>query len=143
MILSSFSSDELSEALAHRGTQWQFILKCAPWFGGFWERLIGLTKSSLRKTLGRTHTTVESLQTIVVEVEALLNNHPSLTHLQTLATQNRLHRPTCFMVQIITLTRGEDDEVKDPDLGDVSVKRRARVHAIIIKYSIVNGEMNI
>jgi len=32
-----FLSADLSEALAHRGTQWQFILKRAPWFGGIWE----------------------------------------------------------------------------------------------------------
>ena len=50
------------------------IPKRAPWFGGFWERLIRLTKSALKKILGRTRATLESLQTIVVEVEALLND---------------------------------------------------------------------
>ena len=56
-----------------------FHPKMCPWFGGFLEKLIGLTKSTLKKVLGRTHATLESLQTIVVEVEAVLNNHP-LTH---------------------------------------------------------------
>ena len=72
-----FSSSELSESLSHKGTEWKFIPKRAPWFGGFWERLIGLTKSTLKKILGRAHATLESLQTIVVEVEALLNDRPS------------------------------------------------------------------
>ena len=71
-----FSSVELTEALTHKGVEWQFIPKCAPWFGSFWERLIGLTKSTLKKTLGRTHATLESLQTIIVEVEALLKDCP-------------------------------------------------------------------
>ena len=31
------SSDELSERLAHKGVDWKFIPKRAPWFGGFWE----------------------------------------------------------------------------------------------------------
>ena len=70
------TSTELAEALAHKGVEWKFIPKRAPWFGGFWEPLIGLTKSTLKKTLGRTHATLESLQTIIVEVEALLNDHP-------------------------------------------------------------------
>jgi len=74
-----FLSDALSENLAHKGVEWRFIPKRAPWFGGFWERLIGLTKSALKKTLGRTHATLESLQTVIVEIEALLNDCP-LTH---------------------------------------------------------------
>ena len=57
-----FQFVELSEVLAQKGTEWRFIPKRAPWFGGFWECLIGLTKT---KTLGRTCATLESLQTIV------------------------------------------------------------------------------
>jgi len=68
-----FTSTELSEALARKGIEWKFLPKQ---FGGFWECLIGLTKNTLKKTLGRTHVTLESLQTIVVKVEALLNDWP-------------------------------------------------------------------
>ena len=39
-------------------------------------RLIGLTKSLLKKVLGRTHVNLSSLQTIVVEIEAVLNDRP-------------------------------------------------------------------
>lgn len=45
------SCDKLLERLAHKGVEWKFIPKRAPWFGGFWERLMGLTKSALKKTL--------------------------------------------------------------------------------------------
>jgi len=67
-----FISTELSDALARKGTQWKFIPKRAPWFGEFWECLVGLTKNTLKKKLGRIHITLEGLQTIIVEVEALL-----------------------------------------------------------------------
>ena len=30
---------------------WKYIAPCAPWQGGFYERMIGLTKSPLKKTL--------------------------------------------------------------------------------------------
>jgi len=53
-----FTSVEVSETLACKGVEWRFIPKHAPWFGGFWEHLIGLTKSTLKKTLGRTYTTL-------------------------------------------------------------------------------------
>ncbi|XP_065905584.1 uncharacterized protein [Dysidea avara] len=39
-----FESDDLKEALGRQHVTWSFIPKRAPWYGGFWERLIGLTK---------------------------------------------------------------------------------------------------
>jgi len=44
--------------------------------GGWWERLIGLTKTSLKKVLGRTLINLEELQTLVPEIEAFLNDRP-------------------------------------------------------------------
>ena len=46
------SSTQMSESLCTLGVQWKFISKRAPWYGGFWERLIGLTKMALKKMLG-------------------------------------------------------------------------------------------
>ena len=74
------NSPSLKEALEYHGVMWQFIPKRAPWYGGFWERLIGLTKQALKKTLGRTFVTLLVLEAVVVEVKASLNDHP-LTHL--------------------------------------------------------------
>ncbi|XP_053388226.1 uncharacterized protein LOC128551404 [Mercenaria mercenaria] len=37
------------EELNDRGIEWKMIPKRAPWFGGMWERLIGLTKTTIRK----------------------------------------------------------------------------------------------
>jgi len=45
-------SPTLKAALMHRGTTWRFIPKRAPWYGGFWERLVGIVKMTLKKTLG-------------------------------------------------------------------------------------------
>ena len=35
------------------GIKWKFIIKRAPWTEGFFERLVGLTKSCLKKALGK------------------------------------------------------------------------------------------
>ncbi|XP_065896039.1 uncharacterized protein [Dysidea avara] len=43
---------------------------------GFWERMIGMTKTVIRKVLGRSFITLEELQTLVVEIEVVLNGHP-------------------------------------------------------------------
>jgi len=75
-----FNSEELKETLESQNISWQFIPKCAPWYGGFWERIIGLTKQAVKKTLGRAFISLKQLETVVTEVEAMLNDRP-LTYL--------------------------------------------------------------
>ena len=72
-------SNHSTEALVRSGVLWHFIPKHAPWYGGWWEHLIDLTKMSLKKVLGRSRVTLPDLQTLVVEVEAIINDRP-MTH---------------------------------------------------------------
>ena len=51
-------------------------MELAPWMGGFYKRLIGLVKRSLRKTIGRRLLTTIQLQTLLKEIEAVLNSRP-------------------------------------------------------------------
>ena len=71
-----FESDVIKEVLGRQGVDWQFIPKRAPWYGGFWEWLIGLTKQAIRKTLGRTFISLDQLQTVMIEIESMLNDRP-------------------------------------------------------------------
>lgn len=34
------------------GIHWRFIVELAPWIGGYYERLVGIVKLTLRKSLG-------------------------------------------------------------------------------------------
>ncbi|XP_071149289.1 uncharacterized protein [Mytilus edulis] len=76
------SSPTLQATLNSQGTEWKFIPKRAPWYGGFWERLIGLTKNCFKKVLGRSFVSLDVLNTTVIEVEAILNDRP-LTYIST------------------------------------------------------------
>ena len=48
----------------------------APSWGGFFERLIGITKSTLSKTIGRALLTFKELEEVLLETESVLNNRP-------------------------------------------------------------------
>ena len=55
---------------------WKFILDTASWFGGIWERLVAIVKRCIKKVFGKKIITYAELQTLVNEVELILNNRP-------------------------------------------------------------------
>ena len=65
-----------SHILATRGIKWKFSAQRAPWWGGFWERLIRMTKDALRRTLRRSLLTWEELSTVLCQIEAAINARP-------------------------------------------------------------------
>ncbi|GFV96204.1 integrase catalytic domain-containing protein [Trichonephila clavipes] len=48
----------------------------APWWGGFYERLIRTVKLALRKTVGRATLFRDELETLLIEIEGVLNSRP-------------------------------------------------------------------
>ena len=73
---SVFTAAETQRFMANKCIEWKFNLDCAPWQGGLWERLVGCVKRCMKKVIGiRTLTYIE-LQTIVAEIELILNNRP-------------------------------------------------------------------
>ena len=56
--------------------KWNFTVELAPWVSGFYEILVGLAKRALRKTLGRKLLTLIQMQTLLKEIEAILNSSP-------------------------------------------------------------------
>ena len=68
--------EEVNNYLSKQGIQWRLIVELAPWMGGFYERLVGLTKRALRKAVGKTCLTENQLITILTEIEAMVNSRP-------------------------------------------------------------------
>ncbi|CAC5399320.1 unnamed protein product [Mytilus coruscus] len=58
------------------GILWKFITELAPWMGGFYERLVGLVKRCLRKTLRKHSFSDVQLLTLLKEIEAVINSRP-------------------------------------------------------------------
>ena len=73
---STFKSEELKKLLAEHNIDWKFNVALAPWWGGFFERLVRSTKRCLKKTLGTARVSFEELLSVVVEIEGILNSRP-------------------------------------------------------------------
>ncbi|XP_045782904.1 uncharacterized protein LOC123879305 [Maniola jurtina] len=56
--------------------QWKFIPQLTPWFGGFDERLIGIVKNCMKRTLAKHMLSDSQLTTVVKEIEAVINSRP-------------------------------------------------------------------
>jgi len=66
---------EIQQYLTDKQVEWEFIVEKAPWCGGFWERLVSSIKSCL-KNISHETLTFEGLRTLLVEIEATINNRP-------------------------------------------------------------------
>ena len=66
-------SPEVEQFLAEKRITWKFIVERAPWWGGFWERLVRSVKQPLKKVIGKSSLSVDKLQTILTDIEAVIN----------------------------------------------------------------------
>ena len=73
---SLFMADITQNFVVSKNVKWDFNLANAPWYGGFWERLIGQVKRCLKKVLGRTTLDFYQLKIVIQEIELILNSRP-------------------------------------------------------------------
>ena len=69
-------ADMLVECMGSDAPRWKFIAPRAPWWGGFWERMVRSVKTNLKKTLGRRRLSRAELETVLFEVESCINSRP-------------------------------------------------------------------
>ena len=69
-------NERLNDFLAHHEVIWQFNLSRAPWWGGMFERLVGLVKAALYKVIQGAKLTFNELQSILLDIQIILNNRP-------------------------------------------------------------------
>ena len=68
--------EQLQNFLACQGIVWQFNLSRAPWWGGQFERMVGIVKRALYKSIGRANLRFEELAEVMLDVEIAVNNRP-------------------------------------------------------------------
>ena len=72
---------EFRDFLASEKTKWKFNLSRAPWWGGQFERMIGLFKQMLYKAMENADLTMVEMQDVMLDIEINMNNQ-SLTYLE-------------------------------------------------------------
>ena len=75
----SFKSKDIKSYLRKVNINWKFILEKSPWWGGFYERLIGVMKNLL-KAMERARLTYDEILRILIEIESIINSR-TLTYM--------------------------------------------------------------
>ena len=76
IISAILNSNRVTHYFAGIQVDWSFNLEKAPWWGGFFERMIRSMKGCLKRVIGHARLTFDELTTVVIEVEATLNSRP-------------------------------------------------------------------
>ncbi|KAK2903738.1 hypothetical protein Q8A73_010395 [Channa argus] len=77
--LEEWNMSKIENRLTQSGIKWMFNPPSASHFGGVWERLIRSVRKVLSATLKDQSLDEEGLQTLLCEVEAILNSRPITT----------------------------------------------------------------
>ena len=102
--------------------EWRFNLERAPWWGGFFERMVGCVERCLKKVLGNARLTYDELLTVLTEVEATLKSRP-LTYDYDNPTEGEVLTPAHLLYGRRLLSLPEQPREED-DEAETSYRRR-------------------
>ncbi len=68
--------EKLHDYLSKNTIEWKFNLSRAPWWGGQFERLVGVFKGAFYKAIGNGALSFNELSEIVTDVEVAINSRP-------------------------------------------------------------------
>lgn len=78
-VLANFLSEntrDLTTLYANESTDWKFTPPCSPHFACLWEAGVKSMKHHLKRVLGNCLLVYENFQTVLLQIEAILNSRP-------------------------------------------------------------------
>ena len=112
--------ERLQNYLSINQIKWQFNLSRAPWWGGQFERMVGLVKSALNKTIGNGVLSWKELREVLLDVEITLNNRP-LSYVE-----DALQFPILTPSSMLFLDRNVLPEFAPNRIQTADLRRRAK-----------------
>ena len=119
--MRAVAKDEiLQDYLSINQIRWQFNLSRAPWWGGQFERMIGLVKAALSKTIGNGFLRWNELEEVLLDVEVALNNRP-LSYVE-----DDVQFPVLTPNSMLFLNSNILPELKQHNIEDGDLRKRAK-----------------
>ncbi|KAG1710492.1 Pro-Pol polyprotein [Nymphon striatum] len=103
--------------------KWRFIVPRAPWWGGFWERLVRTTKTCLKKVLGNSRVTKKEFLTVLCEVESIINHRP-LTYVSEDSEAPCALTPASFLTGASTLSFRDYSAMIDSSAEQLRIRKK-------------------
>ena len=119
------SSTIMRDYLVSNDINWKFTTPLAPWQGGVYERLIGITKNCLEKSLDYMCYDESEVTTTLLEVESVINNRP-LTYVD----EDSVIQPIAPNDFLILNPRRNGIELKKPSEMDIDDMDKSRTEII-------------
>ena len=120
-LLALFDKDTVQQAFAYKRIEFRYIPARSPHWGGVYKRLIGLTKTCLKEVLDRSLASFFQLNTLLKEIQAVLNDHP-LTYI---TSDNQDIQPLMpsqllfgFSLSSLPYAPHNEARLSDPTFGD-------------------------
>ena len=133
--LNTLDWKKITEFSVVKKIEWKFNPPSAPWWGGFWERLIGVLKNVLRRVLGKACLKEEELTTVLCDAESLINSRP-LTYLSEDPEDLSALTPAMFLREIT------ESGVPDLDLIDSQKLRKRFIYRVKLRQDLRNRFRN-
>lgn len=109
---------EAATAIVPPPIKWRFLPPRAPWWGGWWERLVRVVKDMLRRILGKQTVTWIELSTLLCECEAVINSRP-LTYV---ATDDYSLKPLTPMMFLHPLHSTDTPDLDQIDSNNINIR---------------------
>lgn len=119
LFISQQFNEKVTNSLTSDDISWHFIPPRSPHFGGLWEAGVKSAKTHLKKVLGSSILTFEELNTVLIQIEAVLNSRP-LTSFTNDPNDLRALTPGHFIIGD-SLT-----SIPEPDLSAIPLNRLSR-----------------
>ncbi|CAC5423552.1 unnamed protein product [Mytilus coruscus] len=125
-----------------RPTRNSWTSDSAPWYGGWSERLVGITKTTLKKVLGKSQFNYDVLRTILIEIERVINDRPITFLSSDIGDPEPLTQSHLLQGRRLSQENNSDSEDNNSNLDSTEANKRLNHEVTLIEHLQNDGGWN-